>query len=115
MTEKERLLHILEQKKADRPACICPGGMMNMVTAALADACGAALPQAHCDAVQMAALAKAVHDYGCFENVGVPFCMTVEARPWRPGSTWAAGSTSRMSTAASFSRSTSGNTCRPWM
>ncbi len=79
MTEKERLLHILEQKKADRPACICPGGMMNMVTAALADACGAALPQAHCDAVQMAALAKAVHDYGCFENVGVPFCMTVEA------------------------------------
>ena len=79
MTEKERLLRILEQEKTDRPACICPGGMMNMVTSALMDACGVSLPQAHCDARRMAALAKAVYDFGCFENVGVPFCMTVEA------------------------------------
>ena len=79
MTEKERLLRILEQEKTDRPACICPGGMMNMVTSALMDACGVSLPQAHCDARQMAVLAKAVYDFGCFENVGVPFCMTVEA------------------------------------
>ena len=79
MTKKERLLHILKGEGADRPACICPGGMMNMVTAELMEVCGAALPAAHSDAEAMAALAKAVSDWGCFENVGVPFCMTVEA------------------------------------
>lgn len=79
MTSKARLLNILNGKIADRPACICPGGMMNMVTAELMDVCGTALPDAHSDAKAMAALAKAVSDYHCFENVGVPFCMTVEA------------------------------------
>lgn len=79
MTAKERLLDILRGKGAERPACICPGGMMNMVTAPLMEACGVSLPEAHSSAEQMAALAKAVYDWGCFENVGVPFCMTVEA------------------------------------
>ena len=37
------------------------------------------LPEAHHDARQMAELAKAVYEQGCFENYGVPFCMTVEA------------------------------------
>ncbi len=79
MTKKDRLVSILNGASADRPACICPGGMMNMVTAELMDACGVALPDAHSDAKAMATLAKAVCDYNCFENVGVPFCMTVEA------------------------------------
>ena len=79
MTAKERLLAILNQEKSDRPACICPGGMMNMVTVPLMESCGISLPAAHSDAVQMASLAKAVYESGCFENVGVPFCMTVEA------------------------------------
>ena len=65
--------------KADRPACICPGGMMNMVTKALQDVCGVYLPEAHTDARMMADLAKAIYDNDCFENYGVPFCMTVEA------------------------------------
>lgn len=79
MTEKERLLTILKKGHADRPACICPGGMMNMVTSDIMEACGIRLPDAHKDAGQMAALAKTVYETGCFENVGVPFCMTVEA------------------------------------
>lgn len=79
MTEKERLLAILNKRNGDRPACICPGGMMNMVTAGLMEAASAWLPQAHTNARMMASLAKAAHENGCFENVGVPFCMTVEA------------------------------------
>ena len=79
MMPKERLERIMHGEPVDRPACICPGGMMNMVTAELMDACKVYLPEAHTDARMMADLAKAVYEYGCFENVGVPFCMTVEA------------------------------------
>ena len=79
ITANERLIKILSGMKADRPACICPGGMMNMVTKALQDVCGVYLPEAHTDARMMADLAKAIYDNDCFENYGVPFCMTVEA------------------------------------
>lgn len=79
MTPKERLEAIMDRKPVDRPACVCPGGMMNMVTAELMEQAGVYLPDAHSDARKMADLAKAVYAYGCFENVGVPFCMTVEA------------------------------------
>jgi len=53
--------------------------MMNMITSDLMERIGVYLPEAHTDPVQMAALAKAVYEEGCFENYGVPFCMTVEA------------------------------------
>lgn len=79
ITANERLIKILSGQKADRPACICPGGMMNMVTKSLQDVCGVYLPEAHTDARMMADLAKAIVDENCFENYGVPFCMTVEA------------------------------------
>lgn len=79
ITPKERLQYVLDGRKTDRPPCICPGGMMNMVTSELMDAVSVYLPEAHTDAGKMAALAKAVYDQGCFENYGVPFCMTVEA------------------------------------
>lgn len=79
MTPKERLKIIMEGQTADRPACICPGGMMNMVTADLMKEAGVYLPEAHTNARKMAELAKAVYEKGCFENYGVPFCMTVEA------------------------------------
>ncbi|MBQ9067447.1 MAG: MtaA/CmuA family methyltransferase [Eggerthellaceae bacterium] len=75
----ERLHLILDGEKADRPPCICPGGMMNMVTVGLQDEISVFFPDAHYDAEKMAALAKAVYDNGFFENYGVPFCMTVEA------------------------------------
>ncbi len=79
MGPKERLEKIMNKETVDRPACICPGGMMNMVTAELMETVGVYLPEAHSDARKMADLAKAVYTSGCFENVGVPFCMTVEA------------------------------------
>lgn len=79
LTPKERLKLILEGKTTDRPACICPGGMMNMVTSELMDRARIYLPEAHTDARKMADLAKAVYEERCFENYGVPFCMTVEA------------------------------------
>jgi len=79
MEPKERLEKIMNGETVDRPACICPGGMMNMVTAELMEKAGVYLPEAHSDARKMADLAKAVYTSGCFENVGVPFCMTVEA------------------------------------
>ena len=79
LTAKERFVRIIDGNSVDRPACICPGGMMNMVTAELTQVAQVSLPQAHSDAASMAKLAYAVYEQGCFENAGVPFCMTVEA------------------------------------
>jgi MtaA/CmuA family methyltransferase len=79
LTAKERLKMTLAGEKTDRKACICPGGMMNMVTAELMEKVGVFLPEAHTDARKMADLAMAVCNHDCFENAGVPFCMTIEA------------------------------------
>ena len=79
MNEKERLKKALHHEKTDRPPCICPGGMMNMITTDLMDRSGITWPEAHLNAEMMADLAQANYENGCFENVGVPFCMTIEA------------------------------------
>ncbi|KMT21029.1 methylcobamide:CoM methyltransferase MtbA [Clostridium cylindrosporum] len=79
LSPKERLNKVFTKEEVDRPPCICPGGMMNMVTTELMDEVGISLPAAHSDAQMMADLARAVYEKGCFENFGVPFCMTVEA------------------------------------
>lgn len=79
MNSKERLIAVLSGQQSDRLPCICPGGMMNMVTNELMRRANIFLPEAHKDAEEMAALARAVYDSGCFDNYGVPFCMTVEA------------------------------------
>ncbi|CQR73728.1 Uroporphyrinogen decarboxylase [Sporomusa ovata DSM 2662] len=76
---KERLNKVFSEEKVDRPPCICPGGMMNMVTAELMEEVGICFPEAHTNARMMADLAAAVYEKGCFENYGVPFCMTIEA------------------------------------
>ncbi len=74
-----RLKNVLARRPVDRPPCICPGGMMNMVTRELMERSGLFWPQAHTDPALMAALAAEAHSAGCFENYGLPFCMTVEA------------------------------------
>lgn len=79
ITPKERLERVMKQESVDRPPCICPGGMMNMITTGLMDNIGVYLPEAHHDPMKMAMLAKEAYHSGCFENYGVPFCMTVEA------------------------------------
>lgn len=79
LSAKERLIKTLSQEAVDRTPCICPGGMMNMVTRDLIDLLGIDFKEAHKDAKLMSELASAVYDQGCFENYGVPFCMTIES------------------------------------
>jgi [methyl-Co(III) methanol-specific corrinoid protein]:coenzyme M methyltransferase len=40
---------------------------------------GNMLPEAHFDAKRMAELAQSIQSFTGFENIGVPFCMTIEA------------------------------------
>ncbi|WP_027631463.1 methylcobamide:CoM methyltransferase MtbA [Clostridium hydrogeniformans] len=79
LTSKERLFKVLRNEVVDRPPCICPGGMMNMIIEDLMDISKISWPEAHSDAVLMADLAYSMYENGGFENCGVPFCMTVEA------------------------------------
>ncbi len=78
-TTKQRLLNVLEGESVDRPPCICPGGMMNMITTDLIEQEAIDFYKAHHDPVLMANLAERVVKQECFENYGVPFCMTIEA------------------------------------
>jgi [methyl-Co(III) methanol-specific corrinoid protein]:coenzyme M methyltransferase len=78
-TPKERLLLVLAGKTVDRPPCICPGGMMNMIVEDVMDLTGKTWPEAHTNSRMMADLAAGLYENGGFENFGVPFCMTVEA------------------------------------
>lgn len=79
MNEKQRLKKILRGEKVDRVPCICPGGMMNMITTDLMKTSGIYWPAAHLNPQAMADLALESYTQSCFENVGVPFCMTVES------------------------------------
>ena len=79
MEQKTRLLSILKGQPADRPPFICPGGMMNMAVTELMEATECGWPEAHVDSTKMAQLTLAANRLAGIENVGVPFCMTVEA------------------------------------
>jgi MtaA/CmuA family methyltransferase len=79
MTPKERLLKVLQREAVDRPPVICTGGMMNAAIIEIMNSTGHQLPEAHTDCNLMAKLAADVHRFTGFENIGVPFCMTVEA------------------------------------
>lgn len=63
----------------DRPPVICPGGMMTMASREVMIRTGCRWPEAHRDAGKMATLSAAMHDEAGLENLGIPFCMTVEA------------------------------------
>ncbi len=78
-TPANLLAGTLHREKSYRPPCICPGGMMNMLTVEAMDLCHTYWPEAHSDPVLMARLAAAPFAAGLFDNIGVPFCMTVEA------------------------------------
>ncbi len=79
VTEKERLLSVLDRRSVDRPPVVIPGGMMNAVLVEVMRDSGYPWPQAHTDPEFMAGLALATKEKTGIENVGVPFCMTVEA------------------------------------
>lgn len=73
------LQEALSKNKQERVPCICPGGMMNMITSEMMESCSSYWPKAHIDAEAMARLAEFPYKKGLFDNIGVPFCMTVEA------------------------------------
>jgi MtaA/CmuA family methyltransferase len=79
MNQKERLMAVLGGKRVDRAPFICPGGMMTMVVSEVMQQAECFWPQAHTDAALMARLTLAAHELSGIENVGVPFCMTIEA------------------------------------
>ncbi len=79
LSPKERLFRAINKEEIDRPPCICPGGMMNMIVEDVMDITGVKWPEAHSDSEMMAKLTMGVYENGGFENFGVPFCMTVEA------------------------------------
>ena len=79
MNQKERLIGTLNHLPVDRPPFICPGGMMSMIVTEVMQQGGSFWPQAHSDAELMAGLTGAANRLAGVENVGVPFCMTVEA------------------------------------
>ncbi|MDR0886710.1 MAG: methylcobamide--CoM methyltransferase [Clostridiales Family XIII bacterium] len=76
---KERLIRTLAGEKVERPPVICPGGMMNAALVDVMTQTGHLLPAAHKDAALMSALSADVAQLTGFENIGIPFCMTVEA------------------------------------
>jgi [methyl-Co(III) methanol-specific corrinoid protein]:coenzyme M methyltransferase len=79
LSPKERLLNTLTRKSVDRPPVVCTGGMMNAAIVDVMTKTGNTLPEAHFDAGRMADLAGDIHTETGFENIGIPFCMTVEA------------------------------------
>jgi MtaA/CmuA family methyltransferase len=79
LSPKERLLRVLNGQEVDRPPVICTGGMMNAAIVEVMNRTGNLLPAAHHEGGLMAALAGDIHQDTGFENLGIPFCMTVEA------------------------------------
>ena len=79
ITPQDRLIKALNGQVIDRSPCICPGGMMNMATTEIMQRVGSHWPEAHKKPQDMARLALGVCHLTGMENLGVPFCMTVEA------------------------------------
>ncbi|UUV17972.1 uroporphyrinogen decarboxylase [Fusobacteria bacterium ZRK30] len=79
MTEKQRLIDVLNGKATDRPPVICPGGMMN---AAVTEVVEGMKKNHNSDVDAMVKAAVKVHEITGFENYGVPFCMTIESEPF---------------------------------
>ncbi len=79
MEPKERLARTFAGKTIDRPPVLCPGGMMTVSAGEVMARAGFSGKSAHCNPEEMAAVAGRVAGISGFENVGVPFCMTVEA------------------------------------
>lgn len=49
MTAKERLTAAARRETLDRPPCVCPGGMMNMMFRDIMERTGCLWPEAHSD------------------------------------------------------------------
>ncbi len=79
ITPRERLIRALRGERVDSRPFIGPGGMMNMAITEVMQQTGSLWPDAHCDPRAMSRLALGVQRLTGADNLGVPFCMTVEA------------------------------------
>ena len=79
LSPRDRLLRVLVRQRVDRPPVLCTGGMMNAAISEIVTTAGNTLPAAHTNPVMMAELASDVQQSTGFENLGAPFCLTVEA------------------------------------
>ncbi len=82
MTPRQRILDILCGREADRPAVLCPGGMMSCAVTEVMTSAKASWPQAHTDEIAMARLGLSMQEATGFDNIALPFCMTVEAESY---------------------------------
>jgi len=85
MEPRARVLAALRGGDTDRPPFICPGGMMSMITIEAMRELAADWPRCHRDAAEMSRLALGVQTLTGIENLGVPYCMTVEAEAMGAG------------------------------
>ncbi|WP_242392387.1 uroporphyrinogen decarboxylase family protein [Anaeromyxobacter oryzisoli] len=76
---KERLLRVLQRRPVDRPPVACLGGMMNAAVVDVMERTGNPLPEAYDDPARLARLARDVARLTGFEDLALPFCMTLEA------------------------------------
>lgn len=79
MTSRDLTLRCLRGDPTPHPPVVCPGGMMSFAVTEVMEQTGCWWPEAHTDAKAMATLAVAMAQTTGFDNVAVPFCMTVEA------------------------------------
>ncbi len=79
LSPRDRLLRVLARQRVDRPPVLCTGGMMNAAITEIVTTAGNTLPAAHTNSAMMADLASDVQQSTGFENLGAPFCLTVEA------------------------------------
>lgn len=80
MNENERLLKVLRRERVDRPPVIAPGGMMACLTPEILQTGGVDPVCAVTEADGMVRAAEAMREVTGFENLGLPFCLTVEAQ-----------------------------------
>jgi [methyl-Co(III) methanol-specific corrinoid protein]:coenzyme M methyltransferase len=79
LSPKDRLIAVLRKQSVDRKPVICPGGMMNAAVVDVMEKTGHTLPAAHSEEQLMRDLSFDIQQQTGFENLGIPFCMTVEA------------------------------------
>ncbi|OPY69798.1 MAG: methylcobalamin:coenzyme M methyltransferase [Syntrophorhabdus sp. PtaU1.Bin050] len=85
MEPNDRVVKALTRESTDRPPFICPGEMMSMMTVEAMQKLSADWPNCHRDAGEMSRLALGVQALTGIENLGVPYCTTVETEAMGAG------------------------------
>ncbi|PIZ35678.1 MAG: hypothetical protein COY37_09865 [Candidatus Aquicultor secundus] len=80
LNQKERLISILRREPTEKRTFIAPDGATSMAVIEVMEKTDCYLPEAHGDALMMAKLAIAANRLTSAENIGIPFCTTVEAK-----------------------------------